>query len=943
MTIDRDYSKFINNAKQICKDRVYTNYLLRYAYGIDASCYSYTPKVVIKVHNEIEVINILKFAKQCNTPVTFRAAGSSLSGQCSSDSVLIIANEGWKNIHINEDISIITCDCGVIASDANVALSPYSKKIGPDPATITTALIGGILNNNSSGMCCGVAENSYNTIASIRIILLDGTILDTSDENSVNNFLNTHSHIANELLKLRQEILSDRELCELIKHKYKIKNTTGYSINSILDFSDIKDIINHIFVGSEGTLGFVSKVSYYTVADYAFKGCGLLFYENLNDASKAVVKLANMPNGVVAAAEMMDYSCLLAVRKVPDIPKIIHECKPGYTCILIQSQSDDENILDLNLQSIKEELKSIPMPLDPLYSKNQNEFNSWWKIRKGILPIVAGSRRQGTTIITEDVCFTIDKFCDGVAFLRDLFKKYDFEDGVIFGHALSGNLHFNITPDLNNKKDYENFSNLVKDMSYGVVAMGGSAKAEHGTGRMVAPFVELEWGKKAYGINLAIKNIFDKNRLINPDVIISDDPEIYKKNLKSMPQSIINLPHNNDIINSCMECGFCEKHCPSRNLTLTPRQRIAVLREVSRLFKMGKNDEANELLKEYEYYGIETCATCSACYEICPLGIDTAKVANELKAAISYKTLKVANTIYHNMDKVIKYAKFGLKFYNLGSKIIGENNISNLTKNARKISKKIPFTPSYMPMANDFKFISKDQFEDKIVYFSTCINRIFKPNSKQKDKRALQEVFENICKKAHISVLYPQNLQKMCCAKMFCDYKSIEEENKKFIQSELLKCSKNGKYAVVIDHSSCFYHTVKQLNNPNLKILDMSEFLCEISPRLIFNKQNIRVLVHKMCQIKRAKKDEYIEKLAKLCSDEISVVQSFECCGFAGNKGFFTPQLNQSSTKDLKFETTSFDMGVSTSSTCEIGLSAYSTIAFSNISYLVDKATTSKL
>ena len=222
-----NYELFINKAKTICTGRVWDSYLMRYALGVDASCYNYVPKVVIRANNESEVIALLALVRECHTPITFRAAGTSLSGQCSSDSVLIIANEGFKSIEIKGNV--IECGCGVIGCEANAALAEFGKKIGPDPATIATALIGGIFNNNSSGMCCGVEQNSYNTIHSIRAVLLDGTIIDTSDKNSVKSFCKSHKQIVESLQNLRAEILADTELTNLIARKYKIKNTKRYT------------------------------------------------------------------------------------------------------------------------------------------------------------------------------------------------------------------------------------------------------------------------------------------------------------------------------------------------------------------------------------------------------------------------------------------------------------------------------------------------------------------------------------------------------------------------------------------------------------------------------------------------------------------------------------------------------------------------------------------
>ena len=941
MQFDFNYTHFIKEAKSVCKGRVYTSYLMRYALGTDASCYSYVPKVAIRAYSEDEVVALLALARKFGTPVTFRAAGTSLSGQCSSDSVLIIANEGFKQIRVDENAGIIECGCGVIGADANEALAEFGKKIGPDPATLATALIGGIFNNNSSGMCCGVEQSSYNTIHSVRAILLDGTAIDTADKASVEAFKAKHPEIVKGLFALREQILADDELKKLIARKYKIKNTTGYSLNALADFSEFGDILTHILIGSEGTLAFISKVRYYTLTDARFKACGLLFFANLNEASKAVVALSKLGRQRVVSAEMMDYACLMSVKDIKGVPSIVKECKEGYSCILFQSESSVQKDLEENLSEIKKALNGIEMAFEPLYSKDADEQNAWWKIRKGILPIVAGTRPKGTTIVTEDVCFEIDKFTSGVAFLQELFKKYEF-DGVIFGHALAGNLHFNITPDLQDKKQYENFAALVEEMSEKVALMGGSAKAEHGTGRMVAPFVELEWGKKAYEINKQIKAIFDAQRLLNPDVIISDDKEIYKKRLKSNPKNLLNLPENSEIINRCMECGFCEKHCPSKELTLTPRQRIAVLREITRLVENGKEKEAKILLDEYEYAGEQSCAGCSSCLKLCPLDIDTAQVAFELRRQMSANSLNLAQKIYDNFAKTMNLAKFGLKIYAFSSAITSEKIISRITASLRKFIKFMPFTPPFMPRANAYKFADKgEDLAQKVVYFTACINRVFAPSKKCDDTRALQEVVESLCAKAGVGVIYPKNIQKMCCGKMFEDYAPIKEQNLAFLEKELSEATNNGAYAILTDHSSCFYQTL-MLFKGKFKVLDISEFILSISDKLEFRRIKTPVLIHRLCLLKKISQDKAIVELAKLCSDDVRFIKSFECCGFAGKKGFFTPKLNQSSTARLKFESEPNFIGVSSSSTCEIGLNAYGKSKFQSIAYLVDKLTRAK-
>ena len=937
-TLIRDYERFAKEANEICKGRVYTDHLRRYAYGVDASCYSYLPKVVVKAEDEREVRRLIRLCQQCGTPFTFRAAGSSLSGQCSSEDVLIVCNDGFKKMEVIDDGKALKCECGVIGSDANDLLKPYNRKIGPDPATLATALVGGILNNNSSGMCCGTAQNSYKTIRSIRVVLLDGSILDTSDQKSIDQFLKEKPQMVEDILQLRKDILADEELTHLIHHKYKIKNTTGYGLNSLVDFEDIIDIINHLFIGSEGTLGFVSEIVYNTVEDVPYKGCGLMFFKTLNDASLAVVALANMGRDKVVAAEMMDYQSLKAVQSLDNVPEFVREVPEGTSAILFQTESYSKETVDKNLAFIKDKLKDIPTAIPSLYSQDAKEYDSWWAIRKGILPIVGGQRRKGTTVITEDVCFQIEDFTKGIEMLTELFHKYDFVDGgVIFGHALSGNVHFNITPDFSDPKDTKNFGDLVKEMSERVSGFGGSLKAEHGTGRMVAPFVEMEWGKKAYEINRRIKAIFDPERILNPDVMITDDPDVYKKNLKA--QCVID-----DAFTICMECGFCEKHCPSRNLTLTPRQRIALLRETKRLENEGNFTLASELRKGYEYFGVDTCAACSMCKGLCPLSIDTAQIALSMRR-IDPPAPELAKKIYDNFSTTLQMCRAGVSLEGIAGSIITQKAISKITEGLHGVTGVTPYVPKTTPKANRYKLknrIKPTNFE-KVVYFSTCANRAFKPNQGYDDDRSLQQVVESLCNKAHIDIIYPKHIENLCCGLSFENYDDVHERAVKDLHDALMKASQNGKYPIVIDHSACFNHAFKHM--PDLEINDISEFLCKyVVPHLDIEKCDERVIVHKQCKIKSLNKSQYIEDLARLCTDHVFNIKSFACDGFAGQKGFFTPELNKCATKDLAAEIAEYGatLGVSSSSTCEIGLGENGGIPFIGVAFLLDRCSKAK-
>lgn len=937
----RDYQTFKEKVKKFAKGRVYEDYLRRFAYGIDASCYRYIPKLVIKAHSEEEITQIYSLSRQYDIPLTFRAAGTSLSGQACSDEVLVITSHHWEDIEVRENGKIIKLSCGVIGIEANDALKPYGKKIGPDPATISSAMIGGILSNNSSGMCCGVKQNSYNTIKSIRVILGDGTLLDTSDEKSVENFKQSHQELIKEILQLREEILNDELLKTTIAKKYKIKNTTGYSLNSLLDFSDPIEIIKHLFIGSEGTLGFISGCEYECVQDYPYKACALLFYENIERAADVVKILAGLES-IISAAEIMDYASLKSVQKFKGVPEIIHQVKDGNACILIQTENEDKKTLKDNLTTISEAIASIPTIFPLSISDDEKIYSNWWKIRKGLLPIAASQRRKGSCVITEDICFEVNLLATGIKMIETLFEKYGFkESGIIFGHALSGNIHFIITPILSDENEFKNFENLISEMSANIAKLGGSIKAEHGTGRMIAPFVELEWGKKAYNINKKIKQIFDPKNLINPDVIISSDPHIHIKNLK--PTTEIE-----EYLNMCMECGFCEKICPSKNLTLTPRQRIAVHREIKRLeqsIQSGNTEDIlilEELKKGFDYLVDETCATCNMCSTLCPIEIPTGKIALDYRAMNAQGTKeKIAREVLEHMGTTTSIIRSMLKITDISSTILGKNTLANLSSSLRNFSQIIPAIPKNLPKKNTHKLQNKSFGKKDVIYFTTCINRSFAPSKYMPDSRSIQEVFESLCKKTHTNVIYPQKIDSMCCGKAFVDYKKLSKQNNEKNYAYLKKLSKNGEIPIVMDHTACSTHLIESLKSSNLQIYDLNVYIYKFLLPLLKIESIIEDIgLYTMCAGKKNAQEEIMLSLAKQCTQgEIYIHKNTGCCGFAGNKGFFTPELNDSSLEDFVnfYQDKRIKRGFGSSSTCEIGLSDKTGFGWQHIAYLVDE------
>ncbi|WP_281297893.1 FAD-binding and (Fe-S)-binding domain-containing protein [Flavobacterium limnophilum] len=671
--------------------RILDNPLQTLAYGTDASFYRLIPKIVILAHNEAEVVEIIKEAKKLDIALTFRAAGTSLSGQAITDSVLVVATHGWKSFELLENNQKIKLEPGIVGSRANTFLTPHGLKIGPDPASIGAAMIGGIVANNASGMCCGTAQNSYQTIADIRIVLNDGTILDTADSESVAAFKNNQKALIQEIESLRDTIKNDETLYHFIKNKFKIKNTTGYSINALVDYQDPIDIIKHLMVGSEGTLAFISNVTFKTVIDEKFKSCSLLIFNTIQEACNATILLKSAP---VAAVELLDRESIRSVEFDPDAPEYFRTLPESACALLVECRDNDLVVLQQKQDAIRLQIKSIPTYTDYEFTSDPQQYYFNWKARKGLLPTVGGLRKNGTSVIIEDVAFPLPQLAEACLALKDLFKKYEYQDAVLFGHALEGNLHFVFSQDFSNQSEVDRYEKLMAELADLVVnRFNGSLKAEHGTGRNMAPFVEKEWGTAAYEIMKRIKNIFDPNNKINPDVLINPDPKAHLKNLKPMPESYA-------IVDKCMECGFCEPHCVSEGLTLSPRQRIVIAREISRLEESNDDPERlAEIRKDVTYQLDETCATDGLCALACPVYIDTGKFVKEWRAnELNAGDKKVAAYIGSHMAGTTAILRVGLKVISFFHSILGTTIITALSNGFHfitfgKVPKWIPEMP----------------------------------------------------------------------------------------------------------------------------------------------------------------------------------------------------------------------------------------------------------
>jgi D-lactate dehydrogenase len=925
-------------AEAIPAERLICDPLRTFALGTDASFYRLVPRVVVQVQSAAEVAAVLRAAARGGLGCTFRAGGTSLSGQAVTDAVLVRVTGAFRRAEVRAGGRSIALEPGVIGAEANALLAPYGRKIGPDPASIGAAMIGGIAANNASGMCCGTAQSSYRTVEAMRLVLADGGELDTGVAASRAAFAARRPELLEGLAGLRREVLADPALTALIRRKYAIKNTTGYSLNALIDFEDPFDILQHLVIGSEGTLAFIAEITYRTVEDHPHRASALVFFPDMEAAARATQRLET---GRVSAVELMDRPSLRAVQGKPGLPPELAGLPPEACALLVEVRGESPAALQERIGAATALLEGI-VTLHPVrFTTVKAEFEALWDVRRGLFPAVGAARRIGTTVVIEDVAFPMQHLAAGVTALQGLLQVHGYAEGIIFGHALDGNVHFVFTQDFAAPAEVERYRRFLEDVAELVVTrFGGSLKAEHGTGRNMAPFVAREWGPAAYGLMRRVKQLFDPAGILNPGVLLNDDPGVHLKDLKPLPET-------HELVDRCIECGFCEPRCPSRALTLTPRQRIAVRRELSRLARTGEDPaRAARLAHDFAYQGDETCATDGLCATACPVSIDTGKLIKILRAeARGPLAGRVARAVAGHYGGALAAARAGMAAADVARAALGAGAVAGLSRGLHRASgRRLPVWNAHVPRP-----APADALEDvirgkgrRVVYFPSCITRLWGPARGDADERAVSAAMLSLLEKAGYDVLFPRELRSLCCGLTFDSkgFPALADEKCRELEAALRERT-GGDVPVLCDTSPCVQR-MRAHFGPGLPVYEPAEFIQRfLADRLRFVRKAGTVAVHVTCSMQKLGLGPALLSLAQACAERV-VAPAIGCCAFAGDRGLTHPELNASALAGLHDAVKGCEAGYSNSRGCEIGLSQHGGIPYQSIVHLVDRCTVAR-
>ena len=912
----------------------------RLAWGTDASFYRFVPEEVLMPADEAEVAEIFARARREGRHVTLRAAGTSLSGQSTGDSLLVVCGKKWERFEVLDGGARVRLQPGIVGGRVNEILKPYGRRFTPDPASVNSAMVGGIVANNASGMCCGTHANSYRMLDSVRIVLADGTVLDTGDAASRDAFAESHPDFLARIRELRERVVADAELAGRIRRKYSIKNVTGLTILPFVEFEDPFDIIAHLVPGSEGTLAFLSSVTMRTGPIPACSESSLLLFPTTKSACEAVV--AMKPTGALSAAEFFDRKAMRTVEG--DFPELAGLPEDA-GAVLVRIDGDGPDAIAAKREALLSVLAGFTLSRPAEFTSDPVRSGKWWAMRSGIFPAVGGTREIGTTCLIEDIAVPMDGLAELTLELQALFREHGYNDAVIYGHALEGNWHFILNQRFDTPESVAQYDRMMRDVVNLVTRKyDGSLKAEHGTGRNMAPFVRREWGDATYALMKDVKALFDPDGILNPGVIFNEDEKAYVSNLKA-------LPRIHDIVDRCIECGFCEVNCVACGYSLSSRQRIAVWREITRL--EGEKDPesrrlALKLKREFRRLGKDLCAGDGLCSTSCPVKINTGEFIHVLREReMPLWGRRIGTFSANHLSLVAGGVAAVLDLAALGQAVLGDKLMYAVCKALHRGSfGLIPlWTPAMPHRVRGFKPASRSaeaKSADKVVYFPSCINQRMGTAKGDPSRKPLVNEMTELLEKAGYSVAFPENMGNLCCG-MTWESKGmpdVADRKTAELEAALRKASEDGRWPIVCDQSPCLYRMRRTIKG--LRLYEPFEFIEKfVLDRLAVEPVDACVAIHPTCSMRKMGLVPSMMKVAKACAREVVLPEEIGCCAFAGDKGFTDPEMNAWALRKLRgrIAAAGATEGYSNSRTCEIGLTLHSGIPYRGIAFLVNRAT----
>ncbi len=907
----------------------------------DASHYLLTPQAVVTARSVADVAAVLGLAHRRRLPVTFRSGGTSLSGQASTSGLLVDTRQNFRGVEVLDGGARVRCEPGATVRSVNARLAPYRTKLGPDPASEGACTIGGVVANNSAGMACGTERNSFRTLEALTLVLASGTVIDTGAEDADERLRALEPGVHAGLVRLRDRVLGDPDSMRRIAHQYSMKNTMGYSLNAFTEFSRPVDVLAHLVVGSEGTLGFVASATFRTVPVLPYVATALLYFPELSRATDALEPL------LAAGArtlELLDASSLRVSQRDPRADPALRSLQVDqHTALLVELQGAEPGELEQTGVQTDRVIATLPLSLPAAFTTEATARAAMWTLRKGLYTAVAGARPVGTTALLEDVVVPLPELTATTSELGRLLAGYGYDDAVVFGHAKDGNLHFMINPRLDDPVELRRYDEFTEDLVDLILSHDGSLKAEHGTGRIMAPYVQRQFGAELYQVMREVKALLDPHQVLNPGVIITDNPRAHLENLKVVPPV-------DPAVDRCVECGYCEPVCPSRAITTTPRQRIVLLRSMAQV----SEEERAAIAADYDYMAVDTCAVDSLCATACPVAIDTGRVMKGFRADRHGPAVQGAATaVARAWGPVVAGLRVGLGV----ADHLPAPVLTAMTKAARAVVSEdwVPLIGADLPGPGG-KRRGREPAAPDVVFFPACVGSMFgAPDDalERGEGTGASASFLALAERAGLQVAIPRGIGALCCGTPWQSKGLVDGHAEMAARTfdAVWEASRGGALPIVCDASSCTHGLLEirgklgpgqQADYDRLTILDSISYVrSTVLDRLTVHRTVASVAVHPTCSTVHLGSTDDLRVIAEACAEEVFVPPSWGCCGFAGDRGLLHPELTASATATEAAEVNEreHDAYVSCNRTCEMGLTRATGHPYSNVLELLELVT----
>lgn len=914
----------------------------------DASCYLLQPQAVVRPDSAAQMAELFRIVDRHDVGMTFRSGGTSLSGQGVSDQVLVDTRRNFRLINVLDDGARVRVQPGATVRQVNQRLARFGRKLGPDPASEVACTIGGVVANNSSGMHCGIEFNTYQTLESMVVVTPSGTVVDTGAPEADQLLRQREPALHAGLAQLRERIVSSPASVRTIHQQFSMKNTMGYGLNSFIDHEEPVKILERLMIGSEGTLGFIAEAVFRTVEVMPQVATGLLVFPELMSATGAVPELVGVDSATV---ELLDATSLRVSQRSGQAPAQIADIRVrDHAALLVEYQGRTEAELQERVHVAGQLFSRLALSAPIELTQESASRAALWKVRKGLYAAVAGNRPSGSNALLEDVVVPVDDLGDTCRELTALFGAHGYRDSVIFGHAKDGNIHFMLNETFDDPVSLTRYERFTEEMVDVILARRGSLKAEHGTGRIMAPFVRRQYGDELYDVMLQVKALLDPRGVFNPGVLINEDPRSYLQHLKSAPEVEAE-------VDRCVECGYCEPVCPSKDLTLTPRQRIVGRRAIAEAEHLGDAALAERLRREYDYEALQTCAVDGMCATACPVNINTGDLVRRLRqenhSVVADKAWGAAAKSWGTTTGLISAGLTAAKTFPAalpqaataaGRAAVGAEHVPKYQRHLPRGGRRRPRTQHENPLA---------------VFFPACVSTMFgtgelkdqTPTEGEGPELSAAEAFLAICERADIAVTVPADIDGTCCGTPWkskgipSGYSTISRRTLEV----LWRATDHGRLPVVCDASSCTegLETMRDAaeNSPQysvLRFVDSVEFVAEhVLAELPVSRPVGSMVLHPTCSSVQLGINGAFEELARAMADDVVVPAAWGCCAYAGDRGMLHPELTASATRAEAEEVLarSYDAYASLNRTCEQGMTEATGRTFRHILQHLERAT----